>query len=1485
MPFTIEDLQAQQNTNQEQKPKDNEEQGFFHNALAGLFTGIYNIPKGFISLGKELYDITNNTNTAKEFEDWWDKTNPFFDDYQKAKETTTGKIAELIGQLAIPETAIGYLGAKGGALVAEKLASTALKARQEGKILNLSNIGEKIIGAKSGGIVGAGIGSALVSDQEIGTFADMLRGTSLEPYAITMMDIEDKEGRQEAYRKLLNRVKFGTENALFNTAMVGLGKGIQALRRGPESLETGAYSENLPTRYMQIAQDWLSSVGAAGAENFGFKRTNIRNVQAAEFEAKAINTKLQDSVKTISKNIYQDLGVENPQLAQDKIFNIIKNALTDKENPLLDKDNLKNIFGNIEQLKESGKIEKITADSFKQTLLNNPNISLDEIFKYDVNKNPELKNLFEIIQKNHGDTKLLENTIINMRSSVDKLSFDALRRGLPDNEFRAIYDNLGSYFTTDYKNYALKNWYEKLKPTSEEFETAVQQWKNSEWKSGSITAEDLDKKARQAIQDYINNPTKDEANFAVQPKTIIGSGKQVSSVGFDKSLLMQKKDLKDWQLTLLGKEIDNPVFNFYSTISKLSKFNSAVGFLDSVGKSAKKIGRIGVEDEVTGGVNHLFYENINEDQKQRAENILANYQIEQTKNKLDESGIKMGEEEQRQIKNQSKKIVNNYVNENTKDDKSILELLNKSKNPEQLINEPWQKELILKPTTADEYFKKNLIFSKEDLGVLGKENAINDSLQFKKIEPLRGFKDLSLTDLEGQYIKTRAYDPIFQTTSNWLNTSLSGQLYKYSILAPKGLSQAAKTVLSLTTHGRNFVTASAYVAANGGLLDFNAINKVLPKSLGGEGLLGKAYDLTGKRLLGTMSEEDKELYKRLIKVDVVNSQLEVGQTKEILNDALHVPNDANVFNKLMNNRKLQKLYGFAQDSYTAEDDYWKIVNWHLERDRFDKILNQNGINENNYFNKLTKDLSGYTDDYLKTLPLSEKQQIEQEIKLQKFFIHDGLNKDMVRSSYRDFLDEFAGHLTRNQIPNYNYISAAGKALRFTPFGNFIAFPLEIMRTGNNIATQAIKEFTSGIEGLSGLNGLGAKRLASFVITAAGIPTALVAAGKAYSNASNDEMVALRRFVPSYSKDSVLVPFGRDEKGYLKYINLSYANPYDLLIKPFSTLFAKVGEGIEDNESLYKSLGDSMMASAKEILKPFTSESIYTEALVDSIFGNGIGKDGKRIWSPDDDSFVKIEKSLFHIGESLLPTTFTTGKRFNEAIFGKTDDYGNTFKLTDELPGLMGARILQVNPEEAMKFKTNTFGSKIEQDKSLFTSPLLKGGRVTPNDVINSYKYSEARRYNNMREMYLDIRAAQKLGVPTSVIEKSFEKKPGITADIKKNIMNGNYIPNVPNKIFADKLQEITDNLNNKEGVYLPNPLIDSLPTINQIINTNKNKNLLTDPLEMPPAPLITSQYNLSNLLPEAFVPDSGNVISSGNNYQQRQKTLDTLDYIDKIDKI
>ena len=56
---------------------------------------------------------------------------------------------------------------------------------------------------------------------------------------------------------------------------------------------------------------------------------------------------------------------------------------------------------------------------------------------------------------------------------------------------------------------------------------------------------------------------------------------------------------------------------------------------------------------------------------------------------------------------------------------------------------------------------------------------------------------------------------MFDVTSNWLNNTRVGLMYRYMLLAPKGATQVAKTILSPFTHVRNFLSATAFAAANG----------------------------------------------------------------------------------------------------------------------------------------------------------------------------------------------------------------------------------------------------------------------------------------------------------------------------------------------------------------------------------------------------------------------------------------------------------------------------------------------------------------------------------------------------------------------------------------------------------------------------------------------------------------------------------------------
>jgi len=336
---------------------------------------------------------------------------------------------------------------------------------------------------------------------------------------------------------------------------------------------------------------------------------------------------------------------------------------------------------------------------------------------------------------------------------------------------------------------------------------------------------------------------------------------------------------------------------------------------------------------------------------------------------------------------------------------------------------------------------------------------------------------------------------------------------------------------------------------------------------------------------------------------------------------------------------------------------------------------------------------------------------------------------------------------------------------------------------------------------------------------------------------------------------------KNEKGYLKYIDFGYANAYDPLVRPFGAIMTDLAQGNATKESLMAALGKGLMHGTSEILKPFTSESIYTEALVDSVLRKGVDKDGKRVWSPEDDPFVKVLKSVNHITKTFTPGSYSQLKRISEAALGKSDEYGRKYELKDELNSLYGFRVVQSDPENDIVYKITKFGAGLDKDRSLFSSPLLKGGRVTPEDIVDSYAYSEARRFQTMKEMYLDIDAARKMGVSNRTIEEKLKARKGLNKNDIESVMRGKYLPDEPNKFFIEKMQEITKNLNQKENVSLPNPYNLARPIINSMASKNKNLNLKTDNIKVPFAPMQTSPVGVEpqNILP-AGVPTTGTPI-------------------------
>ena len=52
---------------------------------------------------------------------------------------------------------------------------------------------------------------------------------------------------------------------------------------------------------------------------------------------------------------------------------------------------------------------------------------------------------------------------------------------------------------------------------------------------------------------------------------------------------------------------------------------------------------------------------------------------------------------------------------------------------------------------------------------------------------------------------------------------------------------------------------------------------------------------------------------------------------------------------MKNKESLQKIKNIGQDLYTAEDDFWKIFSWAMEKSRLAKAFEKHGMTRGKWF--------------------------------------------------------------------------------------------------------------------------------------------------------------------------------------------------------------------------------------------------------------------------------------------------------------------------------------------------------------------------------------------------------------------------------------------------------------------------------------------------------------------------------------------------------
>jgi hypothetical protein len=1281
-----------------QPAEENNEISTFKSAMAGIGSGLFKIPEGFISTGAMFYDLFNDTDKAAEVEKYFADINPFD---EMAEATAAGRITELIVNIGVP----GGFAAK----AASSIARAGIVASQSGRLVNLGTKAGKeaveVIGKKAAtkvapqltktgkaltfgsGALGAGVAEGIfVADtEEAGTFGDLVGG-------FTELDRGLEGTDYDPGRELLNRLKFGTEGALFAGAIGGAGVAIKKLRN------TDNAGKVVNGRFNNWLDKWVSQP---------FRARGKQTKEAFEQQRKLVGAEASD--QNVTETIVREL---DGQIS--KLFPFFKRAIGDKTVDAQRKSLLR-------------QMNKVLLSSER-----NAN-KLDPIIETTTDATGELIEKVRFGGMNTQAMNEFTEQLAKLGAKADDIEAIKLNLGVMRSGWGDLFSSMGRRLDAQGAQEFRKLFGDKVTTW---LDSTYDVFKNRKSKIGELytpTAQVMESAKASFKQLYRDNVGKELSDAAAQQEVL----KVYNSAGLEQGFKLNSKSDPYFQVPdfFLGKSAADDA---------LKVNDSRLAEMTGVQKQ--------VIEDLFGKGNDAFQTILN------------------GTNKL--SGIVRRNE-----------YFDNLL-------KTSNELRAAGKTPTFANSRDEAARLFGGVEGVD--WKAITPVQATKAGIKGIE-PLDPFLDYKQtLKPLKGERkpllrgevDMELpihNPLQTKYALAGTVDSIVKPIDEMAaGKSLTSQIYQNLILYPKATSQMAKTILSPFTHARNFVSAGAFAMANG-IIPFSDPQAVK-----------QAFNAL--QVAGPGTRKSNEFYQKLLRLGVVNSQVQLGDLQNLLRDV----NFGGVTGKLASadnlasyglNRLLKglsKVKKFSEDAYTAEDDFWKIFSFLGESKRLKNAYRSAGLSLGQEFTDMAGNTVRLTDD---------------------------------------LIEEQAADIIKNNIPNYAYVSEFVKGLRKFPLGNFVSFPAEIMRTSTNIVSRSLDEifYTTTINGkqVNPFRTIGLKRLGGMAFTTAAVPAGIVSGMSALYNVTQDERAAMRRFVADWSKNSTLIPIRDKETGKLKYVDFSHANAYDTITRPIQTILNRVQAGETDKNGLMDDFIMGMIESTKELGSPFVSESIWTQALMDvaPVLGrNGRTPEGYKVWSNQDPIGTKVSKAVGHLIQSQAPLNWKQLQRIGLSMKptddkGRLDNRGRQYELSNELMGIIGARAIEIEPEKSMIYKTADYLRGARESKALFSTVALKGGEVTPTALVDAYINANRALFSNQRELLKDVQAATTLKGDMKKIGSYVSGKIG-----KKNygaIRKEMYVPYVPSKNVFRKSREITRDIQEVDPTYR-DPLRDILPVIANI---------------------------------------------------------------------
>lgn len=629
-----------------------------------------------------------------------------------------------------------------------------------------------------------------------------------------------------------------------------------------------------------------------------------------------------------------------------------------------------------------------------------------------------------------------------------------------------------------------------------------------------------------------------------------------------------------------------------------------------------------------------------------------------------------------------------------------------------------------------------------------------------------------------------------------------------AMLKLKGIAQFNKTILSPITQVRNVTSASMFALAQG--------------NVGSGASLGQSVDiiirdLVNRKMLGadlSLTDEGLDYLVDLQRRGVIGSSAELREIQDnlrkgsnplskqpleshVLTDDVATTPVGGALDKTNRRNKMYQFLGKAADFYRAGDDLWKIYNYEFEIGKL-KNAHTNSIRKL----KDLKDRGKITENVYQQRKALTEQRFREE-----------LGGD-AGSDLTELIKDAAADRVRNLVPNYELVPQVIKDIRGMPFGNFIAFPAEIMRTGYNTLETSMKELASDNPEI---REIGMRRLMSSLGTFYVAGPTLRDTAMTLTGTSQDQMEAMNALAAPFQRNSTFIPLGKNEDGHLTAIDYSHFNPYDMLIRPFEALLNSLDESNRLARSDFDTVYNAGWQSFKDFVEPFAGESIAFSAIFDVLPENflAVGRGGKtrtgaKIYKDAETFGKKLERSLIHVlnqigPTNLLPTRVPVGADFSEvelsrlprSLFAGKGNFGlsevnpsNGVKYTphaEVFRALTGINIQTIDPKRIAEFKANEFKAARSEASTLFND-MVNREFSDEEDYINGYLAANQARLKAFRQMASHMKHLRALGLSKSKLRKIL-KDEGVGSEELKFLEQGRYLPYTPSKAKMEEAKK------------------------------------------------------------------------------------------------